>query len=148
MTDYSFHSYPDTETCSRCSSSIQTGWNIEGKVYGPTCGIVILKSLGVEFSNKYGPSALDSNAIQFAVETYITWITAKRKNTFPNPITVKDITHLKRSIGSASWKMIGLVINSINNGTAITFMGSPDDIQTQMKQYDLIKSIYKQETQS
>jgi len=65
---YSFQTYPDGETCSKCGAVIHSGWHIDGKKYGPTCGKRILKASGITWPSKYGPGSFDPAAMRRAIE--------------------------------------------------------------------------------
>lgn len=64
---YRFFEWPDGATCARCAAEIHSGWDIDGKVYGPSCGKRVLRSLGVSWPDAYGPGAFDPEVLAHAM---------------------------------------------------------------------------------
>ena len=108
--NYQFFEYPDGETCTRCASDIHSGWEIDGKKYGPTCGKIILKQAGITWPKMYGPGSFDSATMKAAIEL------AKRHRRNGrkwNPTLRKEVSDMRYIVGSNGWNIAwGIAIGS------------------------------------
>ena len=96
--DYYFQTWPDGETCERCGAAIHSGWVVNGKKYGPTCGKRILKASGITWPAKYGPGSFDPGAMRQAVEAQA-WSNGQWA------LSYDERTAIKATVGLAGWSI-------------------------------------------
>lgn len=114
-----FAVWPDGETCEKCASEIHSGWIIDGKKYGPTCGKVVLRKNGITWPKKYGPGSFDSDAMAQAIELQ-RWENGQWVYDYETRRIHKMI------VGSVGWK-IAQIIASQNDG--LVFKLNTDDAE-------------------
>lgn len=132
--EFRFHQWPDGgKTCSHCAAELHSGWEIDGAIFGPTCGKAELIRRGVKWPKKFGPGAFDREAIRWALEM------ARydhRRQAWVHGHTERQ--EAKMLVGSMGWDII-LTVRSMEKGDVIR-LGSDEA----MKCYDLVREVYKE----
>jgi len=96
--EFGFRRWEDGKTCERCAAEIHSGWIVDGKTYGPTCGIVILREAGIKFPDKFGPLAFDPEAMSEAVR-----LNEWKNGRWVHSYEARD-AH-RKIVGSVPWKI-------------------------------------------